>query len=76
MSIKSISIAAFSMFAVLAGAASSASAHGHHHFHRGFGIVITNGGYGGGGCGFYREMWEDTGLFKWKRRYYQCKGWW
>ncbi len=27
-------------------------------------------------CSFYREMWEETGRFKWKRRYYECKGWW
>lgn len=80
MSIKSMTIAAVSMLAVLGGAAGAANAGGSHHFgghrfHNGFGIIISNGG-GGGGCGFYREMWEETGLFKWKRRYYECKGWW
>lgn len=75
MSFKSIAIAALAL-GTIAGGASAASAHGHHHFRHGFGIVIGGGDYHGGGCGFYREMWEDTGLFKWKRRYYMCKGWW
>lgn len=83
MNVKKLSIATLALFSALAASAGGASAGGkHHHFHgkhfhhgHGLRIVIGGGGYGGG-CGFYREMWEDTGSFKWKRRYYMCKGWW
>lgn len=44
--------------------------HNFHHFdHRPVFIF-------GGGCGYYRDMWYDTGRFFWKSKYYHCKGWW
>ena len=84
-SIKKLSIVTLALFSALAATAGGASAGGNHHFHgkhfhhkfhrhHGFHVVI--GGGGGHGCGFYREMWEDTGSLKWKRRYFVCKGWW
>lgn len=86
MNVKKISVLTLALFSALAATAGGASAggkhfHGKHHFHHnfhrhhGFRVVIGGGG-GYGGCGFYRDMWEDTGSFKWKRRYYMCKGWW
>jgi hypothetical protein len=62
----------------MTGASGMASAHGRHgHFFYGFGYQPRI--YVGPpvrDCGYYREMWEDTGRFYWKRRYYECKGWW
>jgi|CXWK01.1.fsa_nt_gi hypothetical protein len=43
---------------------------GHHNHHRLHIVPVYRD------CGFYREMWEDTGRFYWKRKYYICKGWW
>lgn len=51
----------------------SGSFGGHHH-HRHHRHVFVN--VGGGGCGYYYDMWQDTGSYRWKKRYYQCKGWW
>ncbi len=41
----------------------------HHHRHLHFVPVYRD-------CSYYREMWEDTGSFYWKRKFYICKGWW
>ena len=27
-------------------------------------------------CSYERDRWEDTGRRYWKRRYYECRGWW
>lgn len=45
-----------------------------HHGHHGHRNVVVN--IGGGGCGYYYDRWQDTGSYKWKKRYYECKGWW
>ena len=56
---------------------------GHHgHWGRGWGYgplfglgatVIAPDDYAyGGGCGFYRVRWNQTGLAVWRRRYYEC----
>lgn len=78
---KSTAIAAIAALIACTGITNSASAggghhHRHHFFNHGpsFGIVIGSGYRND--CSFYREMWEDTGSFKWKRRYYTCRGWW
>lgn len=87
MNVKKMSILTLALFSALAATAGGASAgggkhhfngkHFHQNFHRHHGVRIVIGGGGGhGGCGFYRDMWHDTGSFKWKRRYYSCKGWW
>lgn len=80
MSTKTVVTAAaalISMLAVTAGSANAGGRHFHgfhrHHHHHGLHLRI---GPVYRDCSFYREMWEDTGSFKWKRRYYQCKGWW
>lgn len=80
MSKKSIIIAALALVGAAGAGAASASAHGHHghHFH-GFhhrhGLLLRVGPPVRD-CSFYREMWQDTGLLRWKRRYFACKGWW
>ena len=59
--------------------------HGHGHHFRGpfiefFGdpyYAYDDGYYGyryGGGCGYYRAKWHDTGSRYWLRRYEQCIG--
>lgn len=79
MSIKTLVIATATTASVLAGAAGTANAGGrhfggfHHHHHHGLFLRI---GPTYRDCSFYREMWEDTGSLRWKRRYYLCKGWW
>lgn len=79
MSIKTLVIAAAATASLLAGAAGTANAGGrhfggfHHRHHHGLYLHV---GPTYRDCSFYREMWEDTGSHKWKRRYYQCKGWW
>jgi hypothetical protein len=45
--------------------------HGHH---SSSGIYINVGG--SGGCGYSYDRWQDTGSYYWKKRYYECKGWW
>lgn len=85
MSIKSLTIASLTLLASVAGIAGAAQAGGGHHghgghhggghhnfHHHGFKLVI--GGNHGRDCSFYREMWEETGSFRWKRRYFACKG--
>ncbi len=71
--------AAAAAIVAMTGASGMATAHGgrHHHFFYGFGYQPRL--YVGPpvrDCSYYREMWEDTGRFYWKRRYYECKGWW
>jgi hypothetical protein len=44
-----------------------------HHYKGGRHVTVNVGG--GGGCGYYRDKWEDTGRHYWKRKYYECKGW-
>lgn len=79
MSTKTVAVAAAALLSTLAVSAGSANAGGRHfhgfpnHHHHGLYLRI---GPTYRDCSFYREMWEDTGSFKWKRRYYQCKGWW
>lgn len=84
MSILNVAFAAVAGFAAMSGiSAGDAEAgfkhrhfHGFHHhnfYRRG---IYLNVGPSYHDCGFYREMWEDTGLRRWKRRYYACKGWW
>jgi hypothetical protein len=52
--------------------------HGGGHWGRGHGFwpgatIIAPDEYAyGGGCGFYRMRWEQTGLGVWRRRYYEC----
>lgn len=43
---------------------------GHHNHHRLHIVPVYRD------CSYYREMWEDTGSFYWKRKFYICKGWW
>lgn len=84
MNAKKMSMLTLALFAAVAATTSGASAggkrhfhgkHFHHNFHHHRGLrIVAGGGYGG--CGFYRDMWHDTGLFRWKRRFYMCKGWW
>jgi hypothetical protein len=77
MSAKKYLIGTAVALSALAGTVGAASAghrhhhgfHKHHRFHFYSGPVFRD-------CSFYREMWEDTGRFKWKRRYFECKGWW
>lgn len=72
-----IGLATATALAAVALSAAPASAHGSHHFFRNHHPHLYF--YAGPpvrDCSFYREMWEDTGLLKWKRRYYACKGWW
>lgn len=77
MSNKTKVIAAIVAVAAIAGVAGSANAnhrsmhgfHPHRHLYFYAGPPVRD-------CTFYREMWEDTGLFKWKKRYFICKGWW
>ena len=79
MPIKSVVVASFALLSTLAATTGAANAGGKHfrgfHGHHGHGLHLRIGPTYRD-CSFYREMWEDTGLFKWKRRYYQCKGWW
>lgn len=49
--------------------------HGHHFRHRHAFIVATPVVYSGGGCGFYKRRWENTGSYHWKAKYYDCMGW-
>ncbi len=76
MSTKATVFAAAAALAAIAGAAGTANAHGHssgfHPHHRFYFYAdppVRD-------CSFYREMWEETGLFRWKKRYFVCKGWW
>lgn len=78
MSKKFIIVAALALVgAAGAGAASAHGLHGHHFhgFHHRHGLFLRIGPPMRN-CSFYREMWEDTGLLRWKRRYFECKGWW
>lgn len=73
-------LAVAGLAAVALSTASGAANAGHRH-HRGFffGPYDHHRLYVGPvyrDCSFYREMWEDTGSFHWKRKYYICKGWW
>lgn len=77
MQTKTLMFAAFAALTALAGSAGGAMA-GHRHFH-GFHHnphFFLRIGPPARDCRFYREMWEETGFFKWKKRYYICKGWW
>ena len=78
MTLKSIVLAAATVLAVSAGGADDANAHVKRHFfgfhHGPHGQLFI--GSGGGGCGYYYDRWQDTGRFYWKRRYYECRGWW
>lgn len=87
MSTKSLAFAAIAAVAAMSASVGTANAghrgfsfhahhgiHGHHFRYRPRLYVHVGPSYGS--CAFYREMWHDTGLFKWKRRYYSCKGWW
>ena len=76
MSTKTLVIAAATALTALFSAAGGASAHGHKHgfFHEGPRFrVIVGPSYN---CGYYHNKWMNTGSFYWKRRYYECKGWW
>jgi hypothetical protein len=73
-------LAALAATLIIAASTSSAMAgskhHGRHHgFHHRGHVQLFIGG-GGGGCGYYRNRWQDTGSFYWKRRYFECRGWW
>lgn len=48
---------------------------GHKHHVRHTGFLYTTG-FVGTGCGYTYARWQDTGSFYWKRRYYECRGWW
>jgi hypothetical protein len=54
--------------------------HGHHHHHHRHHFHGRHFYYGSpvvyGGCGYEKNMWWKTGSFYWKKRYYECKGWW
>ena len=77
MSAKKLLITTAVALSALAGTVGAASAgHRHNGFHvhnHGLRLYVSPT-YSD--CSFYREMWEETGRFKWKRRYYECKGWW
>ncbi|MGE0056028.1 MAG: hypothetical protein AB7S74_17665 [Hyphomicrobium sp.] len=76
MSKTSTIVAALALVGTLGVGAGSASAHGNFHgFHRPHGLFLRVGPPVRD-CSFYREMWEDTGLLRWKRRYFMCRGWW
>lgn len=49
--------------------------HGHFRHYRHSGLYLTSG-FVGPGCGYSYARWQDTGLFIWKKRYYECRGWW
>ncbi len=79
MSTTSRLFAAAAASAMLAAGSGAAMAHGHghrsfHSFHHRPHLQLYIGG--GGGCGYYFERWQDSGSFFWKRKFYQCKGWW
>ena len=77
MSLKSLALVATAVTATMLSAAGPASAHNNRHglgFHYGPRVHLFIGS--GGGCGYYYDMWQDTGRHYWKRRYYECKGWW
>jgi co-chaperonin GroES (HSP10) len=48
--------------------------HHHHHRHR-HGLYLTSG-YIVPSCSYLYGRWQDTGSFYWKKRYYECRGWW
>lgn len=77
MFIKTLSISAIAAAALALGGSSAANAHGSHfhgfYHHPGLFLRV---GPPPRDCSFYREMWEDIGFYKWKRRYYECRGWW
>ena len=79
MSAKKIFIAtavALSALAGTVGAANAGHRHNGFHGHHGQHGLRLHVGPAYRDCSFYREMWEETGRLKWKRRYYECKGWW
>jgi len=47
----------------------------HPHLFRYWGHYTT-AAFVGGGCGYEYSRWQHTGSFYWKRRYYECRGWW
>jgi hypothetical protein len=49
--------------------------HHHHHHHRHHGLYLTSS-YIGPSCGYLYSRWQTTGSFYWKKRYYECRGWW
>ena len=78
MSFKTLALVATAATATLMSGLGPAQAkHKWHGFgiHHGPRVHLFIGG-GGGGCGYYYDMWQDTGRLYWKRRYYQCRGWW
>lgn len=84
MVVKSTLAVAGLAVVALTGVSGAASAHGHGHGGHGRHHFFFGHGYGPRlyvgptyrDCSYYREMWEDTGRLVWKRKYYECKGWW
>lgn len=82
MTMKSLGIAAIAASAILSAGISPASAGGRHHgfhnfyhlnnFHHRPRIRLYVGG-GGNSCGYYYDMWQDTGSKYWKRKFFRCR---
>lgn len=82
MTIKYLSVAAIAAATILTSGITPANAGGRHHgfhkfhhfnnFHHHPRIRLYVGG-GGNGCGYYYDMWQDTGSLYWKRKFFRCR---
>jgi hypothetical protein len=82
MSIRALSLGTFATIALsLGGAATANAGSGHHRFHNFYSfdfrphtrLVLISPSYD---CGTYYDRWQYSGSFYWKKRYFECRGWW